>query len=65
MFLHAACGTELDPSGACQACRRTPAPEEIVTRPRGTAAPDGAARRDDPVAQALRAPRRLLDPVEI
>jgi len=61
MFTHAACGTELDPSGACTACRLTPGPQDVLTQPRG----DGAGLRHDPVAQALRAPRRLFDAVEI
>jgi DNA-binding HxlR family transcriptional regulator len=61
MFAHAACGTELDPSGACPACRVTPGPEDVLTRPRG----GGAGLRDDSVARALRASRRLLDPVDV
>jgi DNA-binding HxlR family transcriptional regulator len=61
MFTHAACGTELDRSGACATCRLTPGPEDILTQPCG----DRAALRDDPVARALSEPRRLLDPVEI
>jgi DNA-binding HxlR family transcriptional regulator len=61
LFQHAPCGTELDSAGACGACRLTPGPEDILTRPRD----DRGGLRDDPVSRALRAPRRLLEPVEI
>jgi DNA-binding HxlR family transcriptional regulator len=59
LFRHTVCGTEIDDSGACPTCGVTPGPEDLtmVTRPgRGTL-------RDDPVAVALREPRRLLDPL--
>ena len=60
VFMHAACGTTLDASGVCTACRQTPGPEDIVMRLRR-----GRGRlRDDPVTAALRAPHRLLEPVE-
>ena len=60
LFRHAACGTELDASGYCSTCQRTPEPGDIATEPR----PGRARRRDDPVSVALRAPRRLLTPIE-
>jgi len=61
VFQHAACGTVLGAGGFCPACRQTPGPEDILTRPRA-----GRRRlRDDPVARALRTPHRLLDPVEV
>jgi DNA-binding HxlR family transcriptional regulator len=59
-FLHAPCGTPLDDRGACPACATMPGPGDIVMttrRGRGTA-------RKDPVALALRAPHRLLEPLE-
>jgi hypothetical protein len=59
VFNHAACGTRLDETGACPMCGVTPAPEEIVTVPRR-----GRGRQGDPVATALRAPHRLLEPVQ-
>jgi DNA-binding HxlR family transcriptional regulator len=58
-FSHAACDTDLTPAGDCPTCGVEPAPEEIETRPGGWRGP----RRDDPISQALRAPRRLLTPV--
>src|SRR5829696_5537172 len=33
LWLHAACGTELDAGGACPTCGLTPAPEDVETRP--------------------------------
>jgi DNA-binding HxlR family transcriptional regulator len=58
-FTHAACGTPLDERGACPACGVLPSPEDIVIKPRGD-----RPRREDPVAVALRAPHRLLEPIE-
>jgi len=60
IFKHAACGTPLDDAGSCPRCQLTPAPQDITTEPR----PGRKARRQDPVAIALRAPHRLLDPLE-
>jgi DNA-binding HxlR family transcriptional regulator len=57
VYLHAACETELDDSGACPACGLTPEPEDIMS------APIAKTRRVDPVAVALRAPHRLLEPL--
>lgn len=59
-FQHATCGTPLDDAGRCPTCQLTPGPEDIVTEPR----PGRGTLRDDPVSAALRAPHRLLDPVE-
>jgi DNA-binding HxlR family transcriptional regulator len=58
-FTHDRCGTELDGSGACPRCATTPAPEQIVAVPRR-----GRTGRADPVARVLRAPHRLLEPIE-
>jgi DNA-binding HxlR family transcriptional regulator len=58
VFKHADCGTRLDDAGYCPSCGLTPAPEDILMEPRRRAV------RDDPVAVALRAPRRLLEPIE-
>lgn len=60
-FKHASCATRLDDRGHCPTCRITPGPEDIVTEPR----PRRRAVRDDPVATALRAPRRLLKPLDV
>ena len=60
LFRHAACGAELDASGYCATCQRTPEPGDIATEPR----PGRASGRDDPVSVVLRAPRRLLTPIE-
>jgi DNA-binding HxlR family transcriptional regulator len=59
-FRHATCGTLLDDRGQCATCHTTPDPEDIVMelrRGRGKL-------RHDPVAVALQAPHRLLDPLE-
>jgi DNA-binding HxlR family transcriptional regulator len=60
LFKHAACGTRLDDDGYCATCRLVPGPAEIRTELR----PGRGARRDDPVARALRKPHNLLEPVE-
>jgi DNA-binding HxlR family transcriptional regulator len=60
-YLHAACGTELGPGAACPACGCVPPASEVLLEP-GAA---GAPRRTDPVSAAMRAPRRLLEPVEV
>jgi DNA-binding HxlR family transcriptional regulator len=60
VFKHAACGTLLDDAGYCTECDLVPGPEDIVAEPRR----GRATARDDPVAIALRAPHRLLEPVE-
>jgi DNA-binding HxlR family transcriptional regulator len=60
VFTHAACGTRLDASGVCATCGLTPGPDGIVMKPRR----GRGTLRDDPVTAALRAPHRLLEPVE-
>jgi len=60
-FRHAVCGTELGEAGGCTTCGLTPGPEEVVTAPRR----GRRARRTDRVAVALRAPHRLLTPLEV
>ena len=60
VFRHAACGTPLNDAGYCTECDTTPGPEDIIAEPRS----QGAAGRDDPVAIVLRAPHRLLEPIE-
>jgi DNA-binding HxlR family transcriptional regulator len=57
-YEHAACGTRLDEHGACPSCGVTPPAEDVVAIP-----PRKPSRRDDPVAVALRSPRRLLEPI--
>jgi DNA-binding HxlR family transcriptional regulator len=61
LFRHAACGSALGEHGTCPTCGYAPRPEDIsmeLRRGRGRL-------RDDPVTVALRAPKRLLDPVEV
>jgi DNA-binding HxlR family transcriptional regulator len=60
LFKHATCGTGLDNSGYCAECKMTPGPHDIVMELR----PARGLVRDDRVSVALRAPRRLLEPVE-
>ena len=60
IFKHAGCRTPLDDYGQCPRCHVTPGPEDIAIEPR----PGRKQRRDDPVAIALRAPQRLLEPLE-
>ncbi|WNI24601.1 helix-turn-helix domain-containing protein [Streptomyces sp. ITFR-16] len=60
VFVHAACGTELGAYGECPACALPVPPEDVEMRP-------GAGldtETGNPVARALRAPRRLLLPLE-
>ena len=62
VFKHTACGTPLDDRGHCGTCGITPGPQDILSEPRR-----GRPRRTgrhDPVATALRAPHRLLEPIE-
>jgi hypothetical protein len=61
LFAHAPCGTELDPAGRCRRCGVEPGPDDVETRPGPGAAAGG---RDDAVSRALRAPHRLLTPLE-
>ena len=60
VFKHAPCGTALDDRGRCVTCDLTPDPEDIISEPRRRR----RNVRDDPVAAALRAPHRLLEPID-
>jgi DNA-binding HxlR family transcriptional regulator len=60
VFSHATCGTRIGDSGYCTTCGVTPEPQDVAMEPR----PGGGTRRNDRVSEALRAPRRLLEPVE-
>jgi DNA-binding HxlR family transcriptional regulator len=62
IFKHAACGSPLDDAAHCTKCDVTPRPGDVLAEPRKGRRP--LVIRDDPVAIALRAPRRLLEPVE-
>lgn len=61
LFAHAACGTDLQEGGRCPACDEHPGPEDVVTR----AAPGAGSPRTDAVSVALRAPHRLLTPLQV
>lgn len=62
IFSHHACGTDLEPSGLCPACRTVPGPADLHVR-NGPGA--DTALRTDPVSRALRGqPHRLLTPLE-
>ena len=61
LFRHAACGTELDDAADCPSCGVTPAVGDIIIEPR----PGRPTHRDDPVTLALRAPHRMLEPIEV
>jgi DNA-binding HxlR family transcriptional regulator len=58
VYKHAPCDTELDDRGGCPACEVVPGAEDVVTEPRRR------STRDDAVAVALRAPHRLLEPLQ-
>ena len=60
VFKHAPCGTALDDHGRCSRCGLTPDAEDILSEPRTR----GRKLRDDPVAVVLRAPHRLLEPID-
>jgi DNA-binding HxlR family transcriptional regulator len=62
IYKHAACGNPLDDHGHCPTCGITPDPQDILTEPRR--GQRRRAIRGDPVAIALRAPHRLLEPIE-
>jgi hypothetical protein len=59
LFVHVACGTEIDPTGACPRCGTRPDPGELEICP----GPALRHRRDDPVSRALRTPHRMLTPL--
>ncbi len=56
-FRHADCGSKIDIHGSCPQCKIIPDLTEIISTP------ERRSRRTDPVAQRLREPRRLLDPL--
>jgi DNA-binding HxlR family transcriptional regulator len=60
VFRHATCGTLLNDAGYCRECNVTPGPEDILAEPRRGRVPF----RNDPVATALQAPHRLLEPID-
>ncbi|MEV5276124.1 helix-turn-helix domain-containing protein [Streptomyces sp. NPDC051994] len=59
-FHHVECGTELGAYGECGSCGRMIAPGDVEMRPG-----PGLGPAEDPVSRALRAPRRLLEPLEL
>jgi DNA-binding HxlR family transcriptional regulator len=59
-YRHAACGTELGPGATCPACDVVPPAADVLLVPRAT----NARGRTDAVSAAMRAERRLLEPIE-
>jgi DNA-binding HxlR family transcriptional regulator len=59
-YRHAACDTELGPGAACGTCGIVPPAADVLVVPRATA----AGGRTDAVSVAMRAPRRLLEPID-
>jgi DNA-binding HxlR family transcriptional regulator len=60
VFTHRGCGVRLDRYARCPACNVSPDVRDVVV---STAGHPGPGSRTDPVAIALLAPRRLLDPI--
>ncbi|GGZ79668.1 winged helix-turn-helix transcriptional regulator [Streptomyces echinoruber] len=60
VFRHAACDTELAPTGLCPACGVTVPAEDVLMVPGPGLDPDPA----DPVSRALLKPKRLLQPID-
>ncbi|MFZ1994618.1 MAG: helix-turn-helix domain-containing protein [Solirubrobacteraceae bacterium] len=60
VYRHTVCGTLLGAGAVCPHCGVTPPLQDILTERRK----GHRATRDDPVTVALRAPRRLLEPLE-
>jgi DNA-binding HxlR family transcriptional regulator len=58
-YRHEACGTELGPGASCPACGVVPPARDVLVVPRPT-----GGGRTDPVSVAMRAPRRLLEPLD-
>jgi DNA-binding HxlR family transcriptional regulator len=58
-YRHAACDTELGPGATCPACGVVPPARDVLVVPRAT-----GGGRTDPVSVAMRAPRRLLEPLD-
>jgi DNA-binding HxlR family transcriptional regulator len=59
-YRHATCETELGPGAACPACGVVPPAADVLVVPR----PSVIGGRTDPVSVAMRAPRRLLEPID-
>jgi DNA-binding HxlR family transcriptional regulator len=62
IFVHAADGAPLGPTGACQRCGATVPVEDILVTPGPGLEPP--SDDDDPVSVALRSPHRLLEPLQ-
>jgi DNA-binding HxlR family transcriptional regulator len=60
LYQHAICGAGLDQAGRCEKCQVTPGPGDIQI----ALSPGHRLVRSDPVSLVLRAPHRLLDPIE-
>jgi DNA-binding HxlR family transcriptional regulator len=61
-FAHAGCGGSIGPDGRCQACDVVPLPADLLLLPRISTSP--ADKNTDVVSRALRAPHRLLQPID-
>jgi DNA-binding HxlR family transcriptional regulator len=60
-YRHAVCGTELAADGSCPKCKLVPDVGDLITEQKA----GRGELRDDPVAQALRKPHRMLEPIEV
>jgi DNA-binding HxlR family transcriptional regulator len=62
-YSHTGCGGTIAPDGRCESCGARPEPGDLTVHPRPTQLPL-TATKTDPVSVALRAPHRLLTPIE-
>jgi DNA-binding HxlR family transcriptional regulator len=62
-YRHAGCGGAIAPDGRCESCGTQPEPGDLTAHPRPKQLPL-TANKTDPVSVALRAPHRLLTPIE-
>jgi DNA-binding HxlR family transcriptional regulator len=60
-FRHVACGTSIAADGSCPKCGVVPELADLISEPK----PGRRPRRKDPVALALRAPHRMLEPLDV
>lgn len=59
LYFHAKCGRPLERTGECVGCGERVAVRDVEVRP----GPGATSKRTDRVTEALRRPRRLLEPI--